>query len=65
MFLNNLEKIAGEIAELKKIIITELKVSPNGKHKVLLQDFHKNIQELSPLWDNISAAEEIRRQREK
>ncbi|MFC1495934.1 hypothetical protein ACFL52_00780 [Candidatus Margulisiibacteriota bacterium] len=63
--LNDLERITGEIAGLKKIIILEFKPSSNGKNKAAWDDLKKSISELSNKWDNLSASEEIRRQREK
>lgn len=63
--LQSIEKIVSDVADLKKIIILDFKPSSNGKRKAILNDFNGLIEELSPLWDNITAVQEIRKQREK
>ncbi|OGC05727.1 hypothetical protein A2526_05575 [candidate division WOR-1 bacterium RIFOXYD2_FULL_36_8] len=63
--LQSLEKITNELAVLKRVIVMEVKPTPNGKHKTALDDLNKTIKQLSPKWDSISALEEIKSQREK
>lgn len=63
--LNNIDKIANDVAILKRTLVLEFKPAPDIRSKKALEDLFAVSKESKNLWDNISAVEEVRMQREK
>lgn len=63
--LEDLERITSEIAGLKKMVVLERRPAINGKQRLLKDNLNNIIKKLASSWDNISAVEEIRRQRKR
>lgn len=63
--LNYIDRIANDVAVLKKTIVLEFKPAPDVRSRSAFDDFLAISEESKNLWDNVSAVEEIRKQRKK
>lgn len=63
--LDNIDKIANNVAALKRTIILEFRPAPDVRSKKAFEDILMVSERLKNHWDNVAAVEEIKRQREK
>jgi len=63
--LNRIDKIVNDVTALKKRLVLEFRPAPDIKNVNALENFLKITAKYTGKWDEITAVEEVRRQREK
>lgn len=63
--LERIDKIVNDVTALKKQLVLEFRPAPDVKNTNALENFLKIAAKYPGKWDEITAVEEVRRQREK